>query len=513
MKEHKDTIYKTVYQYNQVLIPDADMEKLLELARDCREVRNSVYERYSGIRGLSRIYPGYTAQNEMTKSGIRERLGLPSVYFYLSIFDALGDIKSQWTHTKKQIEKNIRANPNLTPEDRHYLRYVMKQSQCFETILVGEEPIPEEKRLNLKNFQSGICAAEPNPPDGTPPGGGMRGKMDGYAAVCADVDTHRLDQYLRRQVRRHLERPHTEAADGFPASPKGYRYADHGIYLTTKERGKRLFIPLTDNNRYDRQIYIRLYPEERKIRISVPVEIRQRHPEGYEGELGLALGLECMFVTDRGRAYGGKYWEYQTALTDYVRERLPRHQRNAKNNPGMKKYNTGKARLERAMHGYVNAEINRMLETEKPGTVYIPKLPPQSKAGYNRRLNAIVNMWQKGFIKSRLVRKCRERSIELVEVFGKGISSECSRCGADGVKEGDMFCCPCCGMKLPERQNTAGNVLKRGRMLKEERDHREMIHETGLSEQFIKKNFADERTERMRLTETGYGNRNAGKFF
>lgn len=447
MKGHKDTIYKTVYQYNQIPISRFDMERMQEIARDCREVKNSVYERYGGIRGISKIYPGYTAQNEMTKSGIRERLNLPSVYFYLSIFDALGDIKSQWAYTKKQIEKNIRANPNLTPEDRHYLRFVMKQSQCFEAILTGET-------LKLSSIWE-----------------------ERYAAVCEGVDTHRLDQYLRRQVRRHLGRSHTDVADGFPASPKGYRYADHGIYLAMKERGKRLFIPLTDNNRYDQQIYIRLYPKEGKVRIAVPIEIRRRRPEGYGGKIGLAMGLKCMFVTDQGRAYGEKYLEYQSALTDYVRERLPRHQRNAKSNPGMKKYNAGKAKLERIMHSYVNSEINRMLETEKPEIIYLPKLPATPKAGLNRRINATVSMWQRGYIKSRLLRKCEERSIKLAEVFGKGISIQCSCCGMDGVKDKDEFYCPSCGNRLPERQNTARNVLKRGMEMQEKESNKNQDRE------------------------------------
>lgn len=438
MKGYKDTIYKTVYQYNQIPIPAADMERLQEIARDCREVRNYVYDKYGGIRSLPKIYPGYTVQNEMTKSGLREKLGLPSVYFYLSIFDALGDIKSQWARTKNRIGKNIRENPNLTPKDRHYLRFVIKQSQCFESILAGGEPkLPGDWKKS-------------------------------YAAVCENVDTHRLNQYLRRQVRRHLDRSHTDTADGFPASPKSYRYGDHGIYLSTKESRKRLFIPLTDNNQYARQIYIRLYPEEGKVTINIPVEVRQRHPAGYAGEIGLAVGLKCMFVTDQGRTYGEKYLEYQSALTDYVRERLPRHRRNAKNNPGMKKYNAGKARLEKALHDYVNGEINRMLETEKPETVYYPKLPAKSKAGVNRRVNATINMWQKGFVKSRLLQKCRERSIGLSEVFGKGIGIQCSSCGADGVKKDDMFRCPSCGLELPERQNAARNVLNRGRGLKEE---------------------------------------------
>ncbi|MCI9142708.1 MAG: transposase [Lachnospiraceae bacterium] len=429
-----ETIFKTVYQYNRIPILPEDMRKLQEIAEDCRKVRNYVYERYGGPGGLKKIYPGYTVQNEMTASGLRERLGLPSVYFYLSIFDALGDIKSQWSRTKSRIEKNIQANGAFTPEDRHYLRFAMKQSRCFEAIVAGE-------KVELTGDWE-----------------------ETYRSLCGEVDVHKLNQYLRRQVRKHLVRPHTDTADGFTASPKGYRYGDHGIYLSMKESRKRLFILLTDNNRYTRQIYIRLFPEEGNVTINVPVEVRQRHPAGYTGEMGLAVGMRCMFATDRGTFYGERYLEYQSALTNYIQERLPRHRKNAKNNPGMKKYNEGKARLEAALHAYVNAEINRMLETEKPAVIYYPKLPGTTKAGANRKVNATINMWQKGFVKSRLTQKCRERSIKLIEVFGKGISVLCSRCGGEGAKDGGMFCCKSCGLELPERQNTAANVLKRGKV-------------------------------------------------
>lgn len=432
MKQLLETIYKTVYQYNQSPILEADMARMQEIARDCRTVKNHVYDCYSGIRSLSKIYPGYTVQNEMTRSGLRERLGLPSVYFYLAIFDALGDIKSQWARTKKHVEQNIREHPHLTPEDRHYLRFVIKQSQCFEAILTGKTPMLP------------------------------KGWEETYQTICAKVDTHRLNQYLRRQIRRHLEKPHTDAADGFFVSPKAYRYADHGIYLTMKEKRQRLFIPLTDNQHYTTQIYIRLYPEQKKVTINIPLEVRQRHPAGYGGETGLAMGMRSMFVTDNGNVYGERYMEYQSALTDYVREHLPRHRKNAKNNPGMKKYSAKKARLEEALHTYINMEINRMLDTEKPKTLYLPKLPARSKAGVNKRVNATISMWQKGFVKSRLSQKCRERSVEFIEVFGKGISTECSNCGAEGIKKETLFSCTACGLKMPERQNTAKNALKRG---------------------------------------------------
>ncbi len=430
----QSTICKTVHQYNSLPIPEADMGKLQEIAKDYSAVKNYVYQRYGGIKSLPKIYPGYTVQNEMTASGLRTKLELPSVYFYLAVFDALGDIKNQWTQTKSRTEKCVRENENLTPEDRHYLRFVMKQSQCFESILL-------EKKITLsENWEKT------------------------FAEVRAGVDEARLNQYLRRQVRKHLRKLHTDTADGFAVSEKAYRYDDHGIYFAIKEKRKRVFVPLTDNNRYTKQLYVRIFPEEGNIIIHAPVEIKVRQHEDYQREIGLAVGIRNMFVTDGGNIYGEKYSDYQYALAGYVRENNIRYRRNKGKNPGRKKYMAGREKMEAALHTYINAEINRMMRTEKPGVIYLPKLPQSSKAGVNRRINSSVNMWQKGYVRNRLTQKCREQSVELIEVFGKDISNECSRCGAIGQKANSVFFCKACGTKLPERENAAKNALKRGQI-------------------------------------------------
>lgn len=426
------TICKTVHQYNSKPISESDMKKLVEIAKDYSDVKNYVYQRYGGIKSLPIIYPGYTVQNEMTNSGLRAKLGLPSVYFYLAIFDALGDIKNQWTQTRSRIEKCIRENENLTPEDKHYLRFVMKQSRCFESILLEKEmSLSEEWENPLKKLRE-------------------------------NVNEKRLHQYLRRQVRRHLKKMHTDTEDVFSVSAQAYRYDDHGIYLAIKEKRKRIFIPLTDNNRYTSQLNIRIFPEEGNLIIHVPVETRIRQNHDYQNAVGLAVGIRTMFVTDQGHIYGEKYSDYQYALADYVREGNSRYRRNRTKNPGRKKYTAGKERLEAALHTYINAEINRMLQTERPAVIYLPKLPQSSKAGINKKINNSVSMWQRGYVRNRLSQKCKEKSIGLVEVFGKDISNECSQCGTIGKKTKDIFTCGACGARLPERENTAKNALKRG---------------------------------------------------
>jgi len=423
-------------------MPPEEMEKLMDIASDYCRVKNYVYQRYGGINGLPKLYPGYTVQNEMTKCGLRPQLGLPTVFFYCAIFDALGDIKSQWSRIKNHVEKKIRGNPSLTPEDRHYLRFAMKQSRCFEALLVHTEPVLEGQWKKT------------------------------WDAVREGVDEHRLQNYLCRQVRKQLHKLHTETADSFAVTSRGYRYGEgsggkggrcHGIYISTKESRRRVFIPLTDGNQYERQLRFRLYPEEGKVKINIPVETKVKPQRDCAKEVGIALGMETMFVTDKGNVYGSKYSEYQYALTEYVREGILRYHKNARNNPGRKKYNAGKARLEAALHTYINAEIRRMLETENPGVIYVPKLPPVPAAGYNKKINNSVSMWQRGYARQRLAQKCAERSVRVVEVFGKGISNECSGCGAVGAKPKGVFTCASCGLEIGERENTARNVLKRGR--------------------------------------------------
>ena len=138
-KASSNTACRTLCQYSKEPVSGEDMRKLLEIAGDYRKVKDYVYQRYGGISALFKLYPGYTVQNEMTESGLRSELGLPSVYFYLAVFDALGDIKTQWTNTKSKIAKQIGKNQNFTEKEKHYLRFVVKTAGAFEAVLNRQE--------------------------------------------------------------------------------------------------------------------------------------------------------------------------------------------------------------------------------------------------------------------------------------------------------------------------------------------------------------------------------------
>ena len=427
-----DKICKTVHQYNKEPISDGDMQKLLDIAQDYRKVKNYVYARFGGIGSLSKIYPGYTVQNEMTKSGYREKIGMPAVYFYLAVFDALADIKSQWTRTKSRIVKLVHKNEEFTEDEKHYLRFILKVNNAFEQV-INQKPIELAAKL-----------------------------MKSYEELANLAETEKLHRYLCRQVRKYHVKLHTNAADVFSIAERAYRYADHGIYISIKEKRKRVFVPLTDHNQYRCQLRIKLYPQENRMELKVPVNVTVRRHGDYVNQVGVAVGFYRMLTTDEGHCYGEELGRYQSEYSDWVREQTSSYKRNKKDNPGRKKYQAKKRRMEEGLHSYINCELNRFLITEKPKTVYVVKLPKPQAGGYNKKINYSVAQWQRGYIRKRLMQKCKEQSVELVEVIGKDISKECSNCGGMGRKKEGRFVCAVCGYEEEEKKNTARNVKKRG---------------------------------------------------
>lgn len=430
----KSKICKTVHQYNKEPIPVYDMKKLQEIAKDYRSIKNYVYGRFGGIRALNAIYPGYTVQNKMTDSGLREKLrgGVPSVYFYLAVMDAVGDIKSQWTKTKVKISYLVSRNGNFSAEDRHYLRFLLKVPDAFSAALNG---MP----LKLP--------------------GDLQERHD---RLAGKTDAERLRRYLRRQVRKYHIRPHTEKADGFSIAERAYRYADHGIYISTKEKRKRLFVPLTDGNRYGCRLYVKLYPEENRIEIKAPVYVSVHRHKDYRNRAGAALGMNIMLTADSGRRYGEELGAYEAAYACWMRERTGSDSRNKESNPGRKKYRAQKRRLEERLRSYINKELNRFLREERPQVVYIARLPKPQACGFKGKFRYPAGMWQNSYITGRLKLKCREQSVMIAEVSGRGIGRECSRCGKEGIRESGLFACGICGYRGDYDINTARNALRRG---------------------------------------------------
>lgn len=443
-------ICKAIHQYSNGKIGREDMDRLLDIAQSCKVVCNYVYQKYGGIKSLDKIYPGYTVQNEMTASGLREKLNLPTVYFYPAVFNALREIKTQWAHVKRNIYAAINENERLTPEDKHYLRFAVKMDGCFVNILNGKPVlIPGEMMPKYESIVS---------------------DLQGDQSECVKS----LNRYLCRQVRKKLRKIHTEKFLYFSVWEKGYRYGKsknaegrecHGIFLTTKERRKRIFIPLTDTNQYSGVLDIKLKPEKNSVEIIASVFTGIRTHEDYTNEIGISLGLWDMITTSTGHVYGGEFGKMQKALYDYsVNERRIYGRENS--DAPRKKYSIRREKMEEALKNYINREINRMFAEEKPEKIYMAKLP-QNPGGRAEAGQYLLRVWKKGYVTERLKWKCRQNAIEIIEVLGKSLSVECSVCGAVCETQSQSgyedFKCPNCGYEEDRKVNAARNAINRGK--------------------------------------------------
>ena len=429
----KKTVTRTVRQYNSVPIAEDDFKKLQEIAGKYQKVKNVIYERYGSIRGLERLIELNVVQKELLQAGIREELKIPSIYYQMAAKEAVSDIRARWETTKKKVAGAVRQNEVLNETDRHYIHFLLKVDQAFVAVT-------NKKPVRLQNSL-----------------------QEAFEALASEVETRHLDNYLRRQVRKYHSRPHSTTADILSVDRRGYSYRDHGIDLASGRKRFRIHIPMRDSREFDRQLVIRLLPRTRGIEIYAPIEVRVR-PVGTDGKaIGLSLGMYTMFVTDEGHEYGADFGSFQTVYSDWLREEAIRYDRNKMANPGRKKHEAKKRRLEEKLHSYIGRELNRMLEEEKPALVCLARFPRLQPSGYGRNNNYRLSTWHFRYVTDRLEMKCEERGVLFKKVSGSGMGNICSSCGAENErKRPGMFICSACGYTEKSRVNTARNALAKG---------------------------------------------------
>lgn len=433
------SITKTIWQYSEPL-PLETMDFLRGIAADYSKVKNYVYGKYAGIKSLDKLTPVYTILNEMRYCGLREQLNLPAVYYELAIADAVTDIKSSWGIIKNKVSEKITANENLSDDDKKYLRTVLKMGSVYAAVL-------NRQQYELPKNAEGL-----------------------------DIELKRLNNLLCRLTRRYLTVPKTDSADWFRISPNGYSYKDGAMRIVCRTPRKRISIPLKDDRTFDRQIQVHI--KQDFVALAVPVETKIRKHKDYVNTIYAHIGNKDMLTLSNGNIYGVSLDELVNPETERLakknRERSKAYrayEQNTEsgnrqkaanievNNLGKLKYDNQKNKERRKTTTFINAEINRMLENEKPAQIVISKPIVKNKTKiYVKSVNRKLARSFQGYIRERLAYKCRIDSIELVEINSKGTGKTCCVCGAEGIRQGKDFICENCGLTTTIALNSARNI-------------------------------------------------------
>ena len=435
---------KNVKQYSQKLPPDT-MEFLRWLVGAYAKVKKTTYERYGGIGSLDKLTPGYTVLNEMRVSGMRQELGMPTVYYELAILDALAAIKGRWGILRDTLKRLAAFHEGFSKEDRTYIYTILKWGSVYAAILQG------------KDYE------EPNLVKGLP------------------VNKHRLNHWLRRQTRKHLGRIKVMREVGFTISPRaGYSYKNGVMRIAGRQPRKRVEIPLRDGRQFSRQLHVEVKGDY--VVLIAPVTKESFLPGGWTNEIYVHIGNVDALTLSNGHVYGeglNKLVDAETERLDF-KNRLRNRYRTAgrealadgnpdkadaisSNNLGTLKYQRQKERNRAKMESFVNAALNRMLSEEKPCRIIITHPVKVGKGGrLTKSAKRKLARSFRGFIRDRLEEKCEERSIDIVRIPSKGTGLVCSVCGAIGkTTAGNRFKCQHCGYEETASLNGAKNIEKK----------------------------------------------------
>ena len=439
--EEAKTVYRTVRQYSKSL-PNETMEFLKGIAADYAKVKVYVFRRYSGIGSIEKLYPGYTIQNELNATGFRKELNLPYPYYSQAMFEAIGNIKSGWSNLKNKIVSLVNKNENLTDTERHYVFTILKINRLYSATLNGQE------------FE---CPS----------------KFKG-----TDINFHRLHNLIRRLTRKHIVKHDKNSDNYFKVINTGYRYADGGIWLGTRVSNRRTFIPLTDNIKHAKPLTVILQKD--KIEIIAPVESKVKKRNDYTKKIGLYLGYLKLFTSSSGNDYGVQLGEMLSARSGRIYTKNKRRgkfhglyrkaikdnkAKTAKkikfNNLGIIKFVSENNREISGIKSYINAEINRMLQNEKPNEIVIPARSAQFSNIMSKATKQKLARWVVGYIRKRLDDKCSLNGIKLTEVNAAYTSLTCAECGKSGNRMNQQLVCIECGVRHDYPHNSAKNLLKK----------------------------------------------------
>ncbi|MGI5823224.1 MAG: RNA-guided endonuclease InsQ/TnpB family protein [Dethiobacteria bacterium] len=254
-----------------------------------------------------------------------------------------------------------------------------------------------------------------------------------------------------------------------PKENPGAQKYDYWLKLSTLESGSPIYLPLQSNAYFEnipgkRRNFCQFnLTEAGEITVSL---IKDTPPvKNYipsTPKLGLDLGLENIFATDKGDLFGRRFYRtllwYDKAITDLSRNRQKQ---------ALKPRSTRYARLVGKLRAYLKNELNRILnriiKLYAPGEIIVERLNFQNP-NLSRRLNRLLSRFGKGLITAKLEALHEEYGIIITYINPAYTSQTCAQCGYVDKRNRRSragFICKFCRSNSHADVNGARNILAR----------------------------------------------------
>ena len=432
-------------------------DEILLIGEIQRNIKNYVWSRYSGISSLMK-QSGWTIRDEMIQKDLLSNK-ITKTLSRVAIEKSASTIKTNWIVTKIKVKKAILQNENLNEDDKRYLFLCLKHTPTL---------------YNILNYK----------------------KVDYKTDYLKDlnIDVHRLNNLLRRYIRRYKIKSHTNKANIILTSNL-YKFNsnDKTFMFSGKSKNSRIEVTLIGHvpklkgtlelvkNQKTNQYYLHV-PLDRIItpkKITINSEI-----------LGLDIGITDLITLSNGSVYGANSSELFYSLSDNLvnknRSRLFSYKQKLEKriateqdqykksilelklknleekNLGSQKRNSKIRKYKSRIVSHINCELNKMIKEEDLKEIvredlnWISKKKNVSKKQQNR-----FSTWSKGTLLERLSIKLIENGIMETIVNPAYTSQICSKCNHLGTRNGKEFKCLNCNLNIDADFNASINIKKR----------------------------------------------------
>ena len=432
-------------------------DEILLIGTIQRNIKNYVWSRYSGIGSLLK-QSGWTIRDELIQKDLLSNK-ITKTLSRVAIEKSASTIKSNWTTTKKKVKRAIAQNENLTKDDKRYLFLCLKHTPTL---------------YNILNYR----------------------KVDYTTDYLKDlkIDVHRLNNLLRRYIRRYKTKSHTNKANVILTS-NIYKFNsnDNTFMFSGKAKNSRIEATLIGNvPKLKGTLELVKNQKTNQYYLHVPLDriIAKKNMTDESEMLGLDVGITDLITLSNGSVYGANSAELFYTLSDNLvnknRSRLFAYKRELEkrilieqdiskkvileqklknlenNNLGSKKRISKISKYKSRIASHINCELNKMVKEEDIEEIVREDLNWSSKKkNISRKQRNRFSTWSKGLLLERLSVKLAEKGIKETIVNPAYTSQVCCKCNHLGDRKGKEFKCSNCNLSIDADFNASIIIKKR----------------------------------------------------
>ena len=432
-------------------------DEILLIGKVQRNIKNYVWSRYGWISSLLK-QSGWTIRDELVQKNLLSNK-ITKTLSKVAVEQSASTIKANWTTTKKKVKKAIAQNENLTKDDKHYLYLCLKHTPTL---------------YNILNYK----------------------KVDYQTDYLKDlkIDVHRLNNLLRRYVRRYKTKSHTNKTNiVLTSSLYKFDLNNKNFAFTGKKKHSRIEISLIGNiPKLKGTLELVKNQKTNQYYLHVPLDriITKKNMTDESEILGLDVGITDLITLSNGSVYGANSAELFYTLSDNLvnknRSRLFSYKQKLEKRISTEQDQSKKSILEQKLKNlednnlvskkriakiskyksriasHINCELNKMVKDENVKEIVREDLNWSSKKkNVSRKQQNRFSTWSKGVLLERLSVKLAEKGIKETIVNPAYTSQVCCKCNHLGSRNGKVFKCSNCNLSIDADFNASINIKKR----------------------------------------------------